>query len=676
MSEFLFELLVEDMPPSHQGVARDFLRKKIEEFMEEKRFSFEKIEVYTTRCRITLLISGKLQAPGSEELIVGPPVRMAFDKEGNPTPAAIGFAKRVGKEVSELERVEKEKGEYLGVRIKKEPPEFQKVFPPYLTEILYKIPFPKTMRWDGWRFSRRVRNVLASFNGEDVDMEAFGMRATRITRGHRIFSPIFVQVSDAPSYFEGLKSAFVVVKNGEREEMILKGLEEKAGGKFPPVRVIEYWRDSVEFPNVFVGSFPEKYLELPKEIIISSLEEEMGLFLLEGEAPNRFAGVADNPNEDLSKVVAGNERVAKARLEDALYFWRRDREKSLEELREELRNVLYNDVLGSYYEKTKRLEALAEEVMGMVPGVDPALKDAAALCKSDLVTELVGEFPALQGIAGGLILKYQGREEALWRAVYDHYRPAGAEDELPHTLEGKLLSLIDKIDHLVVAFATGYKPSGSGDPLGVRRAALGIIRLITEGDVGVKLEALLEKSFALVAKEITLVASLQDDIREFILKRSEQKLVSEGFPPVHVREVLAKEGLNLKRALGKLEALNRLRQTEALSVLVQTHRRIKNITSSQDEKTLNPQFLTTPYEKNLLEILETVEEAVKGFEEHGDYLSVLDGLLQVAPFVDDLFENLMIMDSDPQVRDNRIALLQRAERLLSGFMDFTKLQEG
>lgn len=228
----------------------------------------------------------------------------------------------------------------------------------------------------------------------------------------------------------------------------------------------------------------------------------------------------------------------------------------------------------------------------------------------------------------------------------------------------------------MVAFATGYKPSGSGDPLGVRRAALGIIRLIVEGNTGLDLEALLEKSFALVAKEITLVASLQDEIREFILKRAEQKFVSEGFPPVHVREVLAREGLSLERVLGKLKALNRLRQTEALSVLVQTHRRIKNITSSQDEKSLDPQSLTTPYEKNLLEILETVEEAVKGFEEHGDYLSVLDGLLQVAPFVDDLFENLMIMDSNPEVRDNRIALLQRTERLLSRFMDFTKLQEG
>ena len=676
MSEFLFELLVEDMPPSHQGVARDFLLKKIEEFIEERRFSCEKIEVYTTPRRITVILTGELKAPRSEELIVGPPVNIAFDEEGNPTPAALGFARRVGKEVSELEMVEKEKGEYLGVRIKKEPPEFQRVFPPYLTEILYKIPFPKTMRWDGWRFSRRVRNILASFNGEDVDMEAFGMRATRITRGHRIFSPIFVQVSDSHSYFEGLKSAFVVVKNEEREEMIVKEIEEKTDGGLPPFRVIEYWRDSVEFPGVFVGSFPEKYLELPREIITSSLEEEMGLFLLEGEPSNRFIGVADNPNEDLSKVVAGNERVAKARLEDALYFWRRDREKSLEKLREELKNVLYNDVLGSYYEKTNRLEVLAGEVVGTVPGVDPSLKEAAALCKSDLVTELVGEFPSLQGIAGGLILKHQGREEALWKAVYDHYRPSGAEDELPQTLEGKLLSIIDKIDHMIVAFATGYKPSGSGDPLGVRRAALGVIRLIVEGETGVDLEVLLERAFSLVAKEITLVASLQDDIREFILKRAEQKFVSEGFPPVHVREVLAREGLNLGRAFGKLKALDRLKQTEALSVLVQTHRRIKNITSSQDEKNLNPQSLETPYERNLLEILETVEEAVKNFEDSEDYLSVLDGLLQVAPFVEDLFENLMIMDSNPEVRDNRIALLQRTERLLSGFMDFTKLQEG
>ncbi len=672
MSEFLFELLVEDMPPSHQAVAREFLLEKIEGFLKEHNFSYEEFEVYTTPRRIVILITGELLAPAAEELVVGPPVSIAFDQDGNPTPAALGFARRVGKDISQLERIEKEKGEYLGVRLRKPAPKFEEVFPPFLAEALYKIPFPKTMRWDGYRFSRRVRNVLACFNGEDVEMEVFGMRATRITRGHRIFSPIFVQVSDAKSYFDGLKNAFVVVKNGERAEMIIAELEEKAGGKFPPSRVIEYWRDSVEYPRVFVGSFPEKYLELPAEIITSSLEEEMGLFLLEG---NRFAGVADNPNEDLSKIVAGNERVAKARLEDALYFWRKDRDRSLEELREELRNVLYNDVLGSYFEKTRRLEALAEGALEMVPEADPSLKQAAALCKSDLVTELVGEFPSLQGLAGGLILRYQGKPEVLWRAIYEHYRPAGADDEIPESLEGKLLSLVDKIDHIVVAFATGYKPSGSGDPLGVRRAALGIVRLMVEGNLKVDLESLLEKSFGLVAQEITLAASLLDEIRNFVVKRAEQKFVSEGFSPVHVRAVLEREGLSFSTAHGKLTALRRLAQTDALSVLIQTHRRVKNITSSQEEKELDPDALQTPYERNLLEILETVEEAVRVFAASGDYLAALDGLLQLAPFVDDLFENLMIMDRDPQVRDNRIALLQRTEKLLAGFIDFTKLQE-
>ncbi len=677
MGEFLFEILVEDMPVSHQKAAREFLAEKIEGFLKESNFSYDKLEVFSTPRRLVVVIEGELSAPPREELVVGPPVNLAFDEEGNPTAAALGFARRLGVEVEALERVEKERGEYLALRIKKEAPSFKEAFPPFLSELLTKIPFPKTMRWDGHRFSRRVKNILAMLNGEDVEMEAFGFRSTRITKGHRIFAPIFVQASSVQDYFQGLKDAFVVVKNEERLEMIGMGLEVEAQGyQPPPGRVLEFWRDSVEYPNVFSGSFPEKYMELPPEIITSSLEEEMGLYLLRNdEGPvNRFIGVADNPNSDLSKVIAGNERVVKARLEDALYFWRKDREKSLEELRQELDNVLYNDVVGSYLKKTQRLEALAEKLISSGLA-DPVLKEAASLCKSDLVTELVGEFPSLQGVAGGLILRHQGKPEKLWAAVYDHYKPAGVGEELPRTLEGKFLSLIDKLDHLVVAFATGYRPSGSGDPLGVRRATLGIIRLLVEGDINVDLSELIDAAMGVLADEITLSANLKDEIEEFILKRAEQKFSSEGYPLQHIRAVLEAEGLRLPVAYRKLKALARIKDSDALTALIQTHRRIRNITSGQGPKKLVPERLSSPYEKNLLEILSTVDSASKGFLEKMDYLSLLDGLLSTVPFINDLFENLMIMDKDPEVRDNRIALLQMAEEVFSRFIDFTRLQE-
>ncbi len=677
MAEFLFELLVEDMPVSHQKIAREFLKGKIEGFLQESNFSYDGLEVYSTPRRITLVIKGELVAPPTEELVVGPPVNLAFDEEGNPTPAATGFARRMGVEVEELERVEKGKGEYLALRVRREAPSFQEVFPTFLAQILTKIPFPKTMRWNGHRFSRRVKNLLASYDGGDVEMEAFGLRATRITRGHRIFSPIFVQVSSAEGYFRDLRDAFVVAKNQEREEMISRGLEARAQTyQSPPQEVMEFWRDSVEYPAVFSGSFPEKYMELPSEIITSSLEKEMGLYLLKNDQGpvNKFVGVADNPGSDLSKIIAGNERVARARLEDALYFWKKDREKSLEELRQELENILYNDVVGSYLKKTQRLETLAEKLVS--DGVaDPILKEAAALCKSDLVTELVGEFPSLQGIAGGLILRHQGKPEELWRAVYDHYRPSGSGDRLPATQEGKLLSLVDKLDHLVVAFATGYRPSGSGDPLGVRRATLGIIRLMVEGKLNVGLSQLIETAMGLLAEEITLSASLEEEIKEFILKRAEQKFSSEGYPYDYVRAVLEAEGLDLSAAYEKLQALEKIRDSEALTALVQAHRRIKNITSGQPPREVNPDKLSSPHEKNLMEIITAVETASRDYLENRDYLSFLDGLLSTVPFINDLFENLMIMDKDPEIRDNRIALLQRAEALFKKFVDFTRLQE-
>ena len=678
MREFFLELLVEEMPPSHQWVAKEYLTEKIEEFLKEKGFSYDNLNINTTPRRITIEITGSLEAMAGQETVFGPPVSVAFDNEGNPTEAAIGFAKRLGVEVSELDRVEKDRGEYLAYTRTLEAPEFKEIFPQVLVEILYSIPFPKTMRWDNYRFSRRVKNILAIMDGGIVKIEAFGLQANRLTQGHRIFSPILIEISSAKEYFSLLKEAFVLANNEERKEKILEGLKEKAEDSLlPPDELINYWRDSVEFPNVFRGEFPEKYMELPEEIISTSLEREMGLYLLRDEkgAKNSFVGVADNPNRELKYVISGNERVARAKLEDALYFWKKDREKSLEELREELKNVLYNDILGSYFDKTERLEALAGKAAELT-GVPPEkLQEAARVCKSDLVTELVGEFPSLQGIAGGLILKYQGKDEGVWKAVYEHYLPASQKDPLPSSLEGTLLSLVDKVDDLVSAFATGYRPSGSGDPLGTRRAALGIIRILTEKEISIEFEDLINYAMGLIAEKITLADKLMDDIREFVLKRYEKKLSEEGFEIGMIRGVFASSGFDIGGIRKKLISLKDLMEREMLTTLIQTHKRVKNILQNKERTDVDTTFLNTPQEKELHEILSVVAQEIEGAKEKNNYTQILNGLLWLCPFVDELFNNVMIMDEDEKIRNNRIALLWKVDDLLSGFADFTQIQE-
>lgn len=678
MSEFFLELLTEEMPPSHQWVAKEFIREKVEEFLNDKGFSFENIELNTTPRRIILIINGELKAEAGEEIVFGPPVNIAFDEDGNPTQAALGFAKRMGVDVQDLLRVEKEKGEYLAFAKKREAPDFLETFLPFLRETLYSIPFPKTMRWNEYRFSRRVKNVLAIMDGEPVEFEAFGLQANRITHGHRIFSPILMEITNSREYFSLLKEAFVIAKNSEREEKIKEALKIKAEDSLPPSQtLIDYWRDSVEFPNVFRGEFPEKYMELPEEIISTSLEREMGLYLLRDEsgAKNAFAGVADNPNSDLKYVIEGNERVAKAKLEDALYFWRRDREKSLEELREELKTVLYNDILGSYYEKTERLEALAEKSAQQI-GIDPEnLKEAARLCKSDLVTELVGEFPSLQGITGGLILKHQGKNEAVWKAVYEHYRPVSQQDSLPLTTEGLVLSLVDKIDDLVSAFSTGYRPTGSGDPLGTRRAALGIIRILSESNLVVDLEELISVSMGLIAEKITLADKLMDDIKEFISVRLENKLSEDGHRIDMIRAVINSSGLQIKSIFQKLDALMELKERGILPTLIQAHKRVKNILSGKGRPEFNESLLSDPHEKELNEILSVVAQEVENAKEKENYTQILNGLLWLCPFIDELFNNVMIMHEDEKIKNNRIALLWKVNDILEDFADFSQIQE-
>lgn len=678
MREFFFELLVEEMPPSHQWVAREYIAKKIEEFLKEKGFSYENLNLYTSPRRIIIQITGSLEAMAGQETVYGPPVSVAFDEEGKPTQAAIGFAKRLGVDVSELERVEKDKGEYLAYTRTVEAPEFKEVFPQALVEILYSVPFPKTMRWDSYRFSRRVKNVLAIMDGENVPIQAFGLESNRLTQGHRIFSPILIEITSAKEYFSLLKEAFVLASNEERRERILEGLREKAEDSLPPPdELINYWRDSVEFPNVFRGEFPEEYMELPEEIISTSLEREMGLYLLRDKngAKNSFVGVADNPNRDLKLVIKGNERVARAKLEDALYFWKKDREKSLEELRTELKKVLYNDILGSYFDKTERLEALAgkaAELMGISP---EKVQEAARVCKSDLVTELVGEFPSLQGVAGGLILRYQGKDEGVWKAVYEHYLPSSQKDPLPSSIEGTILSLVDKVDDLVSAFSTGYRPSGSGDPLGTRRAALGIIRILTEKEIPIDFEDLINFAMGLIAEKITLADKLMDDIRDFVLKRYEKRLSEEGFEIGMIRGVVTASGFDIGGIRKKLFALKNLMEREMLSTLVQTHKRVRNILSGKERFEIDVSLFNTPQEKELHEILSVVIQEIEGAKERSNYTQVLNGLLWLCPFVDELFNNVMIMDENEKIRNNRIALLWKVDDLLSGFADFTQIQE-
>ncbi len=672
------EILTEDMPPSHQNAARKQIYDGLKKLLEENKISYQELRVLSTPRRLTVIIKGiQPEIPPEEELVIGPPKNVAFDSNGNPTPAATGFAKRLGIDVSELETIETEKGVYVGYRKKGESVPTWKLLEKELPSIIYSISFPKSMHWDGWRFSRRVRNLLCKFDDRILDMELFGKKANAITQGHFIFSPLWFEPENVDAYIKSLREAFVIVDNVERESIIRDALAMLEVEQKPEEEVILYWRDSTEYPNLFVGEFPARYLELPPEIIKASLVEAQKLYPIYsgGELTSRFIGVADTPTTDMGKIVAGNERVVRARLEDALYFWKEDRKVSMEKRREALKEVLYHEKAGDYYQKTERLAQLASWAASSAGVDEEAVVQAARLCKADLLTQLVGEFPSLQGIAGGLLLREEGYPEKVWKAVYEHYRPLGQEDSLPETAEGCLLSVLDKTDDLCVAFASGYRPKGGGDPLGARRAALGILRIIYEKEMEIELKALLEKALELLPPSEEDREKTLQELLDFLLTRFRVFLTSRGHRHDIVDAVLEKEGLNILTARRKIEALEKAAEKASFATIIQAYRRVANILRGVEERyELREELLQEQAEKSLAEIIATIKPEVEDLCTKGNYMKVLENLLILSPIVDELFDNVLIMAEDENIRRNRIALLQQVADIFNALVDFSKIE--
>jgi len=687
LSEFFLEIYTEEMPSSHVKEGLEQLKNLFEKFLKDNRIEFSEIKTYGTPRRLIVFIEkiSKKQSEGKEQ-ILGPPKSIAFDTKGKPTPAAEGFARTHGIRIKQLEVFQTEKGEYIGYVKKLKGKPTEGVLSQIIPEIIKSLSFPKSMRWgdQNIRFSRPIRNILCIMNGKLIEFELENLKSTDFTFGHKTYSPQKFNVNSFKKYNELLLKNFVIIDQEQRKSIILRNINEKLSNINAELKkdndLLEKIVYSIEYPYVFIGSFPEKYLKLPLEVTSSALKEGQKLFSVikeERQIPY-FVGVADAPEDPKEYIKIGNERVLIARLEDAEFFWNEDRKKSMKERIKDLGKIIFHEKLGNYFEKKERIKSLVEFLVNKLKllRIKSFALEAAELAKVDLTTEMVKEFPNLQGRIGGLYLKEEGYPEEVWLGVYEHYQPISPEDKSPITLTGALVSLADKVDSLVGVIGIGLEVTGSKDPFGLRRLAHGICKTIIDNSLSFSLFELVDKAVSLYENKISLPPEkIKNNVIEFLENRLKMFFQSLNYKYDLINASLDPGIDNIFHTFLRLEALNKIKDSKNFKSLIIASKRVNNIIQNQPKATLKVNLLKEKEEKELYDIYQIVKKEVLPLIKSGEFEKAHEVIVSLRPFIDNFFDKVLVMAEDKKLKENRLALLQEISMLFAHLADFSKITE-
>jgi glycyl-tRNA synthetase beta chain len=708
MPDFLLEIGTEEIPARMIATAQEELQRRIGDLLKRERLAASgKLSGFDTPRRLAVLASDISNAqPDATDQINGPAVSVAF-KDGQPGPAAHAFAKKAGVEVSQLERVTTPKGEYLSAKITTKGRSAAEILAEMLPKEISSIYWPKNMYWrkTNERFVRPVRWLVAMLDDAVLPLEYGGVRAGRESRGHRILSSENVIIPRAGDpYAEALRAAKVLSRE-EREQQVRKALD-AAARTIPGAR----WREDkslldtvvnlTEWPSAILGSFDREYLKLPEEVLVTVMRDHQKYFALEdakGKLLPNFLTVLNTDGDPQGLIRHGNERVLRARFNDARFFWQTDQKNPLRERLSSLKNVTFQKDLGSYYAKTMRVqrlcswtcELLRDEGMQVRPGV---VHKAACLAKTDLTTELVKEFTELQGIVGGLYASVQNLDhgmpdetrQAIAATIYDQYKPQSAEDSVPRKIEGAVLSIADKTDTIAGMFALGLQPTGSKDPFALRRQANGIVKTIAEHRLPIKLghffELARETYKGSEAAKKFAAANYAESIRAFFRERLEFYLKDQlGYKYDVVNAVLAAGSDDIVDAVARAEAVSKVRGSADFESISVAFKRIKNILRQANESgkrvgsSVDSGAFREEAEKKLGVLIPEIAQAVNRFKEGQDYSRALAEISRIRPAVDTFFDKVMVMVEDEEIRANRLALLQTLLREFSTIADFSEI---
>lgn len=684
----LLEIGTEEIPSGFIPPALEGMRESLLAEMQTQRIAYGKTRVMGTPRRLTLFAELEEHQRPLETEKIGPPKNVAFDPQGNPTKAALGFAQREGVQVEDLKVVTTDKGEYLCARKQEAGRETRSILSEVLPRVIAAIPFPKSMRWSDLelRFARPIHWILALFDGTVIPFSVEHVQSDSLTRGHRFLHPESFQVKGLNDYLDGLRQASVIVDPEEREQLIRSEVQKAArqgGGK--PLESEDLLKEItylVEYPVAICGGFDKEYLKLPREVLITAMQHHqryLPVVNTKGKLLPAFVAVSNTKAQDMEVVKKGNERVLRARLADAQFFFQEDQKHTLEERVEALKGVIFQAKLGTSYEKVMRIQALAARLAEeLAPEAKKIVTRGALFCKADLVTEMVGEFPQLQGVMGREYALLNGEDPPVAQVIFEHYLPRFAGDELPSTAAGAIVSIADKLDTIIGCFGVGLIPTGTSDPFALRRQTLGVIHIILGKGYVIALPRMIEWGLKPLLKKITRPPEeVQADCLTFFRGRFAGLLTSQGLPLDVVEAVLAAQFDDLVDARARVEAVTRFRGSPEFEPVTVAFKRVVNILKGVDHKNkVDPARFETTEEKDLHARYQQIGGNFSASITRGDYAGALRELAKLRPPVDALFDHCMVMAEDKKVRANRLALLDEIAGLFSQMADFSRLGVG
>ena len=678
--DFLVELGTEELPPKALASLGDAFLAGIEKGLQAAGLNYTGKQVYAAPRRLAVLIRQlDVQQPDRSINIDGPPLQAAF-KDGEPTQAALGFAKKCGVELAEIDQ----SGAKLRFSQHIPGKATASLLPTIVEDSLNDLPIPKRMRWAASReeFVRPTQWLVMLLGDQVVDCTILSQKAGRESRGHRFHHPQNVVITTPANYVEDLRKAYVLADFAERRELISKRTAELAmqqeGSAIVPPALLDEVTALVEWPVPLVCSFEERFLEVPQEALITTMQDNQKYFCLldsEGKLLPRFITVANIESRDPKQIVQGNEKVVRPRLTDAEFFFKQDKKQPLETFNERLKNVVFQAQLGTVYDKAERVSRLAAFIAPLIGGNAQRAGRAGLLSKCDLATEMVGEFPEMQGVAGYYYALNDGEPEDVALALNEQYMPRGAGAELPQTLTGAAVAIADKLDTLVGIFGIGMLPTGSKDPYALRRAALGVLRILIEKQLDLDLTAAVEfavKQFGTKVK----AAGLAEQVLEFIFDRLRARYEDEGIDVatyLSVRALKPASALDFDQRVQAVQAFRKLPEAEALAAV---NKRVSNLLSKAEgaiADQVEPKYFDNANEFSLYSAIQQADQAVQPMAAARQYSESLARLAALRDPVDAFFEAVMVNAEDAKVRANRYALLSRLRGLFLGVADISLL---
>jgi len=685
-ADLLVELGCEELPPKALDDIREAFFNAVRAGLEKNKLSFDAkgSRSWSSPRRLAVLFHDVASGqPDQDQERRGPAVNAAFDNEGKPTGAALGFARSVGKDVSELETQETDKGQWLFARVHQAGKPLSELIYPILEQSVKQLPVPKPMRWADHDFSfvRPVHWLVVMHGERVIKGTLLGQQAANLTRGHRVHSPGPHELPSASDYAGVLQAAFVIADQGSRKSHIRQILEQSDPHVHIDVALLNEVNNLVEWPVAVSCTFEEEFLEVPHAALIASMQDHQKFFpVLNANNPdkvsNRFIAISNIESTHPPSVREGYERVIRPRLADARFFLEQDKQQSLESYLPLLDRVVFQNKIGSIGDKSRRMSAISEKIAEDIDLDIVVSARAARLAKCDLMTHMVGEFPELQGVMGQHYALLSGESSEVADAIGEHYAPRFAGDEIPASIYGKIVSISDRIDTLVGIFAAGLRPSGNKDPFALRRSALGLVRILIEADLDLSFDPLLVMASNELADQLEVSPELLSEIRDFVVDRLKNYYRDQGHGVELINAVLASGWNTLPDLDRRLKALAKFMGQEDSASLAAANKRIGNILRKSDETispTIDVDLLLLSEEKLLFEEITSLDEQVRPLLEIGDYetsLKLLAGLRQV---VDAFFDAVMVMDKDAALRINRLSLLAQLKALFDRIADLSVL---